>query len=151
MTEHFLSREDIENRALNPVSDLFRTVPGARVIHGAFGREDIIRLRGGCPPVVVLDGIVMANPVRIDELFPVMGVEGNDLGLPSLVQVHGNHHGVLVHIHPDPDYLRRHGAGPPGGCDCCIACGSGALPDRLTLIHANSIRLGQPFPYLLEG
>ena len=25
------------------------------------------------------------------------------------------------------------------------------MPDRLTLTHANPIRLGQPFPYLLEG
>lgn len=75
-TGHFLTGEDIEERAPMRVSDLFRTIPGARVIQGAAGRGDGIRLRGGCTPVVVLDGIVMANPVRIDELFPVMSVEG---------------------------------------------------------------------------
>ena len=32
-----------------------------------------------------------------------------------------------------------------------VACGSGALPDSVTLTHANPARLGQLFPYLLEG
>ena len=73
---YFLSREDIRNRAAMRVSDLFRTIPGARVIQGAFGRGDIIRLRGGCLPVIVLDGIAMGSGLRIDELFTIAGLEG---------------------------------------------------------------------------
>lgn len=88
---HFLSREDIENRAPSRISELFRTVPGARVIQGAFGRGNVIRLRGACEPLVVLDGIVIAQPVRLDELFPVMGIEGIEVyhGMSAPVQYAG--------------------------------------------------------------
>jgi hypothetical protein len=72
----FLTRADIAERSPSRLSELFRTIPGARIIQGQFGQGDAIRLRGGCTPVYVLDGVVLSGPVVLDELFPVAGVEG---------------------------------------------------------------------------
>jgi hypothetical protein len=71
-----LTHADIAERSPSRLSELFRTIPGARIIQGQFGQGDAIRLRGGCTPVFVLDGVVISGPVVLDDLFPVAGVEG---------------------------------------------------------------------------
>ena len=72
----FLTRDEIAERSPSRVSELFLTIPGARILQGAFGEGNSIRLRGSCTPVYVLDGIVLSGSVVIDDLLPVGGIEG---------------------------------------------------------------------------
>ena len=62
---------------LNPtrISDVFREIPGARVIPGRGGLDDQVRLRGNCVPIIVLDGIRLANPVLLDNILAVNDIE----------------------------------------------------------------------------
>ena len=74
---YFLNREDIVARSALHPSDLFRTVPGARVVAGRrVGQGAGVRLRGGCTPTVVTDGIVVSRSIEIDELLSVVAIEG---------------------------------------------------------------------------
>ncbi len=84
-TGHFFNREDIVARAPLRVSDLFRTVPGARVIEGRGGQGARVRLRGGCTPTVVSDGIPVSRLTEIDQLFSVGSVEGIEVYHGGLV------------------------------------------------------------------
>ena len=84
-TGHFLNREDVVARAPLRVSDLFRTVPGARVIEGRGGQGARVRLRGGCTPTVVSDGIPVSQLSEIDQLFTVGSVEGIEVYHGGLV------------------------------------------------------------------
>ena len=58
------------------MSDLFRSVPGARVIQGRGLSSASIVLRGGCTPLFVLDGSLLASPVNIDTWISVNSLEG---------------------------------------------------------------------------
>ena len=71
----YLSRDELVT--LNParLSDVFREIPGARVIPGRGGLNDQVRLRGNCVPIMVLDGIRLANPVRLDNILAVNDIE----------------------------------------------------------------------------
>ena len=71
----YVTRDELV--ALNParLSDVFREIPGARVIPGAGGLNDQVRLRGNCVPIMVLDGIRLANPVRLDNILAVNDIE----------------------------------------------------------------------------
>ncbi len=102
---HFINREDIEERFPARVSDLFRGIPGTRVITGSFGRSGGILLRGGCTPLVVLDGVRLSNPVRIDELFAVEQLEGIEVyqGSSAPIQYVGiSNCGVIMLWSRDP-------------------------------------------------
>jgi hypothetical protein len=61
------------------------------------------------------------------------------------VAEHGDHHGILVDIHPDPDDRRRHGLALLSVATLSVACGTGANSSSGPLTHGNPIRLGQPF------
>lgn len=76
---HFVDREDIEGRVATQVSDLFRSVPGARVIQGRGLSSAAIGLRGGCTPLFVLDGSLLSSPVSLDNLIDVNGLEGMEV------------------------------------------------------------------------
>jgi hypothetical protein len=70
----FFDHEDIEE--LNPMlfSDLLRMVPGARVVPS--GPYDYsIRLRGGCTPVLVVDGMPLSTSEGADHLIQAMNLE----------------------------------------------------------------------------
>ena len=71
----YLARDELA--ALNParLSDVFREIPGARVIPGRGGLNDQVRLRGNCVPIMVLDGIRLAEPVRLDNILAVNDIE----------------------------------------------------------------------------
>ncbi len=69
------TREEIEARRPGRVSDLFRSVPGARVIFRGGLLSPDVRLRGGCVPDVVLDGLPIATPARVDEVLTVHELE----------------------------------------------------------------------------
>jgi hypothetical protein len=75
----FLTREDIAQRSPSRVSELFRSIPGARILQSSFGQGNSIRLRGSCIPVYVLDGVVLSGAVVIDDLLPVAGIEGIEI------------------------------------------------------------------------
>ena len=72
---NFLTRDEL--LVLNPtrISDVFREIPGARSVPGTAGLNDQVRLRGNCIPIVVLDGLRLANPILLDNLFSVNDLE----------------------------------------------------------------------------
>jgi hypothetical protein len=72
----FFTREEIAEIAPSRLSDIFRTVPGARIVQGRSGEGNAVRLRQGCQPLFVLDGVVLSGAVVFDQMFPVAGVEG---------------------------------------------------------------------------
>jgi len=70
----FIDREEIER--LNPFlfSDLFRMVPGARVVpSGSYASA--IRLRGGCRPVIWVDNMRLSTGEGVDHLIQPMDLE----------------------------------------------------------------------------
>ena len=86
---HFVTRDDIEASAALRVSDLFRRIPGARVVRGSRGGIESARvlLRGGCTPRVVIDGMMLTGPVVIDDLVATTQVEAVEVYHGSNVPV----------------------------------------------------------------
>jgi hypothetical protein len=67
---HFVGLAEIQARQPYEVSDLFRTIPGARVTPpGGLGMGSGVALRGGCSPQLVIDGVALTIPAQIDMLF----------------------------------------------------------------------------------
>ncbi len=68
---HYFTREDIEKRNPANVTDLFRTIPGARVVQGGVGPASV-RFRGlNCAPLTWLDGAPLtAGEFDLDYLTP---------------------------------------------------------------------------------
>jgi len=73
---HSFTREEIEARRPGYVSDIVRTMPGVTVGPGRMGGGGLIRMRGGCTPDVILDGVSLAGPVRLDDILTVDNLEG---------------------------------------------------------------------------
>ena len=73
---HQLNRAEIEERRVMQVTDLVRTMPGVTVTPGYLGRGGVLQMRNGCIPDVILDGVRMSSPVRLDELLQVQDLEG---------------------------------------------------------------------------
>lgn len=73
---HSLTRSEIEQRRAAFVSDLVRTMPGVSVAPGRTGGGGILRMRGGCIPDVILDGVPLSGPVRLDDILTVNDLEG---------------------------------------------------------------------------
>jgi hypothetical protein len=72
---YFLTRQEIEERNALSVSDLFRRVPGARVVGNSPTSTAAVQLRGGCRPILVLDGHLLTRPVSLDDLLQVSHLE----------------------------------------------------------------------------
>jgi len=66
----FIDRAEIEKSGVRLASDLFRTIPGAS-LRPSRRYGNIIRLRGGCQPIVWIDKV----PIRDIELDEVMTPE----------------------------------------------------------------------------
>jgi len=65
----FFDREEIESRHLGRFSDLLRVVPGARIVpDGPYGYT--VRLRGGCRPTLVVDGMKLLTEEGMDDILP---------------------------------------------------------------------------------
>ena len=73
---HSLNRAEIEARRVMQVTDLVRTIPGVTVTPGYLGRGGVLQMRNGCVPDVILDGVRMSSPVRLDEILQVQDLEG---------------------------------------------------------------------------
>ena len=70
----FFNREEIETRQPMLLTDLLRMVPGARVIPTSpYGYT--VRLRGGCRPTLVVDGMRMMTEEGMDDILPTMDLE----------------------------------------------------------------------------
>ncbi|MGD2120742.1 MAG: TonB-dependent receptor [Gemmatimonadota bacterium] len=82
----FLDREDIEER--NPLlfSDIFRMVPGARVVPTG-PLEQSILLRGGCRPTLWVDGARLMTSEGADHFLQTMDLEAVEVYHSSSVPV----------------------------------------------------------------
>ncbi len=93
----FFDREEIEDRQPLLLTDLLRMVPGARVI--PTGPYDYtVRLRGGCRPTLVVDGMRLMTVEGMDHILPTMDLEAVEVyhsaSLP--VQFGSNPCGAIV-------------------------------------------------------
>ena len=76
----FLTREEILRRAhTGLLSDVFRTIPGARVVPGGFGQFSRVQFRGGCEPSVWIDGLRLMGGTTVDEVVSAYEVEGMEV------------------------------------------------------------------------
>ncbi len=102
---HFITRDDIERRRGNRITDLLATVPGVRMVPTGdqFGRLSL-QLRGGslargglCSPRIFVDGLIFSrgdsrqigaddwgNPEPLFEESPEESVEDWDLGIDAI-------------------------------------------------------------------
>lgn len=76
---HFVTWEDIAGPGPLRTSDVVRGIPGVRIIPGGGIEQSSIRLRGGCAPRFVIDGILLSNPVAIDDLLSTIDVEALEI------------------------------------------------------------------------
>ena len=69
---HFLTRQDIESRNPSMLTDMFRSIPGARVMSVGIGFQRVVRFRGEkCAPITWLDGAPLAaGEFDLDALSP---------------------------------------------------------------------------------
>jgi hypothetical protein len=69
---HFLTRQDIESRNPSMLTDMFRSIPGARVLNVGIGFQRVVRFRGEkCAPITWLDGAPLAaGEFDLDALSP---------------------------------------------------------------------------------
>jgi hypothetical protein len=88
---HSLTREEIEARQPSFVSDLVRTMPGVTVAPGVMGGGGVLRMRGGCQPDVILDGVRLSPPVMLDNLLTVNDLEGIEVYSGSTSPVEYSH------------------------------------------------------------
>lgn len=96
---HSLNRAEIEERRPTYVTDLMRMMPGVSVAPGLMGGGGILRMRGGCVPEVILDGVRMTQPVRLDDILQVSDLEGLEVysaGTSPLEYSHSNCGTVLA-------------------------------------------------------
>ena len=71
----FFEREEFLRRASFRVSDVFRSIPGARVAEGGFGSVAQVTFRGGCRPDLYVDGVRTVPGTSVDEILAVHDVE----------------------------------------------------------------------------
>jgi hypothetical protein len=72
----FLTRADIEKRHATRVTDLFRTVPGIRVVPTRQTGDGILTMRGGCRPALIIDGTPVYGGLSLDMAMTPHDIEG---------------------------------------------------------------------------
>ena len=107
---HSLTRDEIEARQAGFVSDLVRTMPGVTVAPGVMGGGGVVRMRGGCMPEVILDGVRMSQPVVLDNILTIADLEGIEVytGATSPVEYSHSSCGTVLAWTRDPG---RNGGG----------------------------------------
>lgn len=70
----FVTREEIEERRPHQVTDLFRSMPGVRLVNDRQGAAHVT-LRGRCRPDLVMDGAPVDNRMSLDLLLRPDDVE----------------------------------------------------------------------------
>jgi len=106
----FLTRSEIEALNALRVADLFYRIPGARVSGNSAMSTPAVRLRGGCTPVVVLDGILLTRPANLDDLLQISHLEAIEVyhGATAPIQYSRNTTcGTILVWTRDPQPLER--------------------------------------------
>ncbi|MDE0082945.1 MAG: TonB-dependent receptor plug domain-containing protein [Gammaproteobacteria bacterium] len=107
-----VDREAIEVRDPHLVSDLLREFPGVQLrTGGELGRGADVRLRGGCRPLYVLDGVVLTGAGSLDEIVSVVDVEGMEVHQQASVPIEYRsltNCGVIMLWTRDPGVPVRH-------------------------------------------
>lgn len=75
----FFTRDEFLQRASFRVSDIFRSIPGARVVEGGFGTVAQVTFRGGCRPDLYVDGVRTVPGTSVDEILAVHDVEAMEV------------------------------------------------------------------------
>lgn len=76
---HFIYGEELERAVAGRPTDLFRMIPGATVSGGRSGRDQIVRMRGGCIPAIYVDGSQINRAMRgesLDTYVALPSIEG---------------------------------------------------------------------------
>jgi hypothetical protein len=90
----FVAAEDIEDGLYRRPTDIFRSMPGIRVVPGAPGRGPGVRMTGGCVPAIFVDGLHvnrMSIHDSVDDYLNVLDIEGVEVyrgSAGSLSQYH---------------------------------------------------------------
>lgn len=71
----FVTREQVERRNPMRVTDLFRTMPGWRVLPGRRGSGPLVVGRGSCTPALYLDGARLLQGSSLDDVLYPEAVE----------------------------------------------------------------------------
>ena len=72
----FLTRADIEKRHAARVTDLFRSVPGVRIVPARQTGDGILTMRGGCRPALIIDGTPIYGGLSLDMTMTPQDIEG---------------------------------------------------------------------------
>jgi len=93
----FFDREDIEARHPMFLTDLLRMVPGARIVPTS-PYDYTVRLRGGCRPSLVVDGVRLMTEEGMDDILPTMDLEAVEVyhGAALPVEFGSNPCGAIV-------------------------------------------------------
>lgn len=65
---HFMDREEIEGRMAHATSDLFRMIPGVRVVRRRAAQGPLLAMRGSCEPQLYIDGISAGQQLSLDHM-----------------------------------------------------------------------------------
>lgn len=107
-----VDRDEIEVRDPHLVSDLLREFPGVQLrTGGEVGQGADVRLRGGCMPLYVLDGVVLTGAGSLDEIVSVVDVEGMEVHHQASVPIEYRsltNCGVIMLWTRDPGVPVRH-------------------------------------------
>lgn len=107
---YFLTRSEIEGRNAARVADLFYRIPGARVVGSGLMSTSSVRLRGGCAPLLVLDGSLLSRPTNLDDLLQISHLEAIEVyhGATAPIQYSRNTTcGTIMLWTRDPQPLER--------------------------------------------
>lgn len=69
-----LTREEVEAHQPSRVTDVFRMVPGVRLVRPRGGGDPLVQFRG-CYADVALDGVPLQGPVALDQILTVNDIE----------------------------------------------------------------------------
>lgn len=72
----FITRADVERAHPFRTSDLLRRIPGLQIIPLRLGGGSAVLMRGGCSPLVVIDGVRLRDVRSIDFLVQPLELEG---------------------------------------------------------------------------
>ena len=81
-----VTRTEMLARGLIRIENVFRMLPGVSVIPRA-GGGSFLRMRGGCQPDVVIDGVRLGPVPRIEDVLSVESVEGIEVFGPGATPV----------------------------------------------------------------
>jgi hypothetical protein len=75
----FITRAEVERIHPIRITDLLRRVPGLQFVPLRFGGSTAIRMRGGCSPLIVIDGMQLRDVHSIDDLVQPLELEGMEV------------------------------------------------------------------------